>query len=156
VTQTGEQIHASEPRAKDRTRSTVSGAPLSRAELQLIDAWWRAANYLSVYRGDEACVLAYDVFTHRLVGGQIAAMTGSLRGFDVLVMTGGIGEGSPEVRADVAAALGYLGVRLDASTNAAARSDADVSAVGATVRTVVITAGEDAEIARQVRSVLSD
>lgn len=108
-----------------------------------------------VNRGDEACVLAYDVFTHRLVG-QIAAMTGSLGGFDVLVMTGGIGEGSPEVRADVAAALGYLGVRLDASTNAAARSDADVSAVGATVRTVVITAREDAEIARQVRSVLSD
>ncbi|GAA2110095.1 phosphoketolase family protein [Nocardioides furvisabuli] len=30
------------------TTSTVSGRPLGRAELRRIDAWWRAANYLSV------------------------------------------------------------------------------------------------------------
>ena len=34
--------------AKDKTRSTVGGRPLSRTELARIDAWWRAANYLSV------------------------------------------------------------------------------------------------------------
>jgi xylulose-5-phosphate/fructose-6-phosphate phosphoketolase len=32
----------------ERTRSTVTGRPLSKAELRHIDAWWRAANYLSV------------------------------------------------------------------------------------------------------------
>ncbi len=32
----------------DRTRSTIQGRPLRRAELRRIDAWWRAANYLSV------------------------------------------------------------------------------------------------------------
>src|SRR3954465_4436095 len=31
-----------------RTTSTVTGRPLSKAELKRIDAWWRAANYLSV------------------------------------------------------------------------------------------------------------
>ena len=31
-----------------RTRSTVTGRPLGRSELRRIDAWWRAANYLSV------------------------------------------------------------------------------------------------------------
>ena len=30
------------------TTSTIKGRPLSRAELGSIDAWWRAANYLSV------------------------------------------------------------------------------------------------------------
>ncbi len=30
------------------TRSTVEGAPLGREELRRLDAWWRAANYLSV------------------------------------------------------------------------------------------------------------
>ncbi|QCX27685.1 phosphoketolase family protein [Nocardioides jishulii] len=30
------------------TNSTVSGQPLSPAELRRVDAWWRAANYLSV------------------------------------------------------------------------------------------------------------
>src|SRR4051812_1543482 len=32
----------------DRTRSTVTGRPLAKAELGRIDKWWRAANYLSV------------------------------------------------------------------------------------------------------------
>ena len=32
----------------EQTRSTVGGVPLSKAELARIDAWWRAANYLSV------------------------------------------------------------------------------------------------------------
>ena len=32
----------------DRTTSTISGRPLGRTELRRIDAWWRAANYLSV------------------------------------------------------------------------------------------------------------
>jgi xylulose-5-phosphate/fructose-6-phosphate phosphoketolase len=32
----------------DRTFSTVTGRPLSKAELARIDKWWRAANYLSV------------------------------------------------------------------------------------------------------------
>ena len=105
-------------------------------------------------RGDAACALAYDVFLHRLVH-EIAAMTGSAGGLDVLVMTGGIGERSPEVRADAAAALGFLGVAVDAAANEAARGDADISAPDATVRTVVVTAREDAEIARQVRFVLS-
>ena len=33
--------------AKDKTRSTVGGRPLSRTELTPLDQWWRAANYLS-------------------------------------------------------------------------------------------------------------
>src|SRR3954466_450612 len=32
----------------DRTRSTVTGRPLPKADLRRIDRWWRAANYLSV------------------------------------------------------------------------------------------------------------
>src|SRR4051812_46085882 len=32
----------------DRTRSTVTGRPLAKAELGRIDKWWRAGNYLSV------------------------------------------------------------------------------------------------------------
>ena len=35
-------------RAQGTARSTTKGAPLSREELNKIDAYWRAANYLSV------------------------------------------------------------------------------------------------------------
>jgi acetate kinase len=51
--------------------------------------------------------------------------------------------------------LSFLGVRVDASRNEGARGDADVSAPDAVVRTVVVEAREDLEIAAQVRAVLS-
>ncbi len=48
----------------------------------------------------------------------------------------------------------FLGAAIDEQRNQAASSDADITAPGAAVRTLVITAREDIEIARQVRTVL--
>jgi acetate kinase len=45
-------------------------------------------------------------------------------------------------------------VEVDRSANEMASKDADISAAGAAVRTVVVTAREDLEIARQVRGLL--
>jgi len=98
--------------------------------------------------------LAVDVYLHRLRA-EIAAMTAALNGLDVLVFTGGVGEHDPQVRAAAVAGLAFLGVAADEERNAAARSDADITAPGAAVRTVVVTAREDIEIARQARSVLA-
>jgi acetate kinase len=104
--------------------------------------------------GDEDCALAFDVFVHRLCR-EIAAMTAAIGGLDVLVMTGGVGEHAPLVRGRVADRLAYLGIRLDPGRNESASGDADISAAGAGVRTVVVTAREDLEIARQVAEHLS-
>ncbi|QEC49839.1 acetate/propionate family kinase [Baekduia soli] len=101
--------------------------------------------------GDERCVLGRDAYVHRLRA-AIAAMAAALGGLDTLVFTGGAGEHAPELRARAAAGLGFLGVVLHDARNAAARHDADISATGAAVRTHVLTAREDAEIARQVRA----
>jgi acetate kinase len=97
--------------------------------------------------------LAVDVYVHRLAA-QIAAMTASLGGLDVLVFTGGVGEHAPQIRLRAGARLGFLGVAVDAGRNDHARSDADISAPGADVRTLVITAREDLEIAAGARKVL--
>jgi len=104
--------------------------------------------------GDPDCALAIDVFVHRLCR-EIAAMTAAIGGLDVLVMTGGIGEHSPDIRADVAARLGYLGVDIDDGANGRTDADADISRPGAATHTVVVTAREDVEIARQVVHVIS-
>jgi acetate kinase len=108
--------------------------------------------------GDESDVghrarLALDVYVHRLRGG-IAAMAASLGGLDVLVFTGGVGERSAAVRERAVAGLAFLGVELDVARNAAVRGDAEIGAGGSGVSTLVITAREDLEIARQVRAVL--
>jgi acetate kinase len=102
--------------------------------------------------GDERARRALDVYVHRLTR-EIGAMVASAGGIDVLVFTGGVGERAAPVRARAAERLAFLGVELDGRVNEAASGDVDVSGSGATVRTLVIEAREDLEIARQVRAV---
>jgi acetate kinase len=97
--------------------------------------------------------LALEVYLHSLRAG-IAAMAAAIGGLDALVFTGGVGERSAPVRAGAAAGLSFLGVSLDRRRNDGAHADAEIGAAGAAVRTLVITAREDLEIARQVRAVL--
>jgi acetate kinase len=104
--------------------------------------------------GDEPARLALDVYLHRLRS-QIAAMTASLGGLDVLAFTGGVGEHAPEIRARATAGLGFLGVAIDAHANAGTTSDAEITASRAAVRTLVLQAREDLEMTRQCRQVLS-
>lgn len=103
--------------------------------------------------GDPEARLALDVYVHRLRA-AVAAMAAAMNGLDALVFTGGVGERGAGVRTAAAAGLGFLGVALDGERNQAVEGDADVSAVGARVRTLVVRAREDLEIARQVRAVL--
>jgi acetate kinase len=104
--------------------------------------------------GSPAALLAIDVHTHRLRQ-EIASMTAALDGLDALVFTGGIGEHQPQVRAEAAAGLGFLGVAIDPARNdEATGGDTEISASSAKVRTLVVTAREDVEIARQVRATL--
>jgi acetate kinase len=105
--------------------------------------------------GDAHAQLAFDVFVHRLRA-EIGSMAASLNGPDALVFTGGIGQNSPEVRSAVAEGLGFLGVALDQAANSAIDGDGDVSAAEAPVRTLVVHAREDIEVARDVRRVLSN
>ena len=104
--------------------------------------------------GDDAAALAYEVFGHSLAR-EAGAMAGATGGFDALCLTGGIGEHSARVRADLAARLPHLGVAVDAQLNASAGGDADITAPGAAVRTLVVTSREDLQIARETRALLS-
>ncbi len=103
--------------------------------------------------GEPDAQLALDVFVHRLVIG-IGAMTAAASGLDALVFTGGVGEHSPIIRQMAAERLGYLGVEVDAAANKAGRLDSDITSGDGRVRTLVIAAREDLQIARESRRVL--
>lgn len=105
--------------------------------------------------GDARCKLARDVYLHRLCG-CAASMAATLGGLDVLVFTGGVGENSAEIRWRAMEGLRFLGVRPDASRNDAGKGDMEIGSPDAPVRSLVISAREDLEIARQVRSVLGE
>jgi acetate kinase len=102
---------------------------------------------------DPRAVLALAVYEHHLRAG-IAAMAAAMGGIDALAFCGGVGEHAAAVRAGAAAGLGFLGVRIDAALNADRGGDRDVSAAGSGVKTFVVAAREDLEIARQVRGLL--
>ncbi|MDA2814511.1 acetate/propionate family kinase [Nocardiopsis sp. RSe5-2] len=102
---------------------------------------------------DPVARLGLGVYLHRLRA-KIAAMAAALNGLDTLVFTGGVGEHQPPVRAGAAEGLAFLGVALDTGANEGARTDTDITAPGANVRTLVITAREDLEIDGEVRRTL--
>ncbi|MBF6507499.1 acetate/propionate family kinase [Nocardia farcinica] len=101
--------------------------------------------------GDGDAAVAFDVYRRSLVR-YAGAMVAVLGGLDLLVFTGGTGEHQPPVRAAVCEALSFAGAALDPERNEAASGDADITAVGAPVRTAVVQAREDLEIARQTRA----
>jgi acetate kinase len=100
--------------------------------------------------GDSA---ALEVYLHRLRG-LIAAMAAAMDGLDLLVFTGGIGEHAAPVRSGAARGLGFLGVAVDEELNQRS-GDREIGLSGAPVRTLVVAAREDLEIARQVRELLA-
>ena len=107
--------------------------------------------------GDPRAVLGRDVYLHRLRA-SIASMAAAMGGLDVLVFTGGVGENSPEIRSRASAGLAFLGVAVDESRNTldkkARGDDWEITAQDARIRTFVIAAREDKQIAAEVRSLL--
>lgn len=103
--------------------------------------------------GDPDCVLAYDVFVHRLRR-EIGAMAASAGGVDVLAFTGGIGENAADVRRDTVDGLAHLDLAVDLDANGTAAPDADITAGGSAATVLVLAASEDLEIAREATEVL--
>lgn len=84
----------------------------------------------------------------------IGAFAAALAGLDVLVFTGGIGENAPLIRARICENLGFLGIQLDATRNAA--GDPLISADASRVSVRVIRTDEEAMIAKAVHHVLQE
>ncbi|WP_086824057.1 acetate/propionate family kinase [Allokutzneria sp. NRRL B-24872] len=105
--------------------------------------------------GDENAELAVGVYLHRLCA-SVAGMVAALGGIDVLVFTGGVGENDAGLRAEVAQRLSWLGLGIDERANAEAVRgvEGEISSAGSRVRTAVVRAREDVEIAAQTRAVL--
>lgn len=103
---------------------------------------------------DPDAQLALAVYLHRLAA-SVAAMTAALGGLDALVLTGGVGEASAEVRRLLVERLDYLGLALDPVANARVDGDGDVSGPDAPARVLVVHAREDVEIARGTRAALA-
>jgi acetate kinase len=75
--------------------------------------------------------LALDCFAYR-IGREIASLAGALGGLDALILTAGVGENSPEMRARICGRAVWLGIQLDeaANRNGGPRISTSASRVG--------------------------
>jgi acetate kinase len=105
--------------------------------------------------GNQRAQLAFDIFLHRLRAG-IGSMLASLNGADAIIFTGGIGENSPEVRAETCKHFSFLELALDTTKNSAKPVDTDIASPESAVRILVIRAQEDWAIARECWKLLSN
>ena len=100
--------------------------------------------------GSSRAALAIDVFCYQ-VKKYIGAFAASLGGVDVLVFTGGIGEHSPSIRAQICQGLDFLGIALDPAKN----EDVEEGAIGkGPCEVLVIKTQEELMVARQARNLL--
>jgi acetate kinase len=107
--------------------------------------------------GNKRAQLAFDIFAYR-VKKYIGAYGAAMGGLDAVTFTGGIGENSPEVRADSCSGLAFLGVEIDAEANRKAPRGEEVlvSVPGARAAVAVIPTNEERVIARDTVRVLGN
>ncbi|WP_036540931.1 acetate/propionate family kinase, partial [Nocardia cyriacigeorgica] len=106
--------------------------------------------------GDPAARLAYDVYIHRLRR-YLGAYLVELGGVDAITFTAGVGENSPDVRADALAGLERFGIAVDPERNRAKdRSARFISPAGAEVAVLVVPTNEELAIARAAQAVVAE
>jgi acetate kinase len=101
---------------------------------------------------DPACRLAVAAYAYGIKK-TIGALAAALGGLDTLVVSGGIGEHAPAVRARICDGLTFLGIELDPVRNDANALVISTSAARVVVR--VIPTDEELMIARAVHGVLA-
>ena len=105
--------------------------------------------------GDADAALAVDVMVHRLRK-YIGAYAVVLGRVDALAFTGGIGENSSLVRAEVLSGLGVLGVELDTGANDEGEPERRVTTDGSRIPAWVVPTNEELEIARACLDLVGD
>ncbi|MEZ4087540.1 MAG: acetate kinase [Candidatus Gracilibacteria bacterium] len=106
---------------------------------------------LATRKSNKKSQLAIDIFCYK-VAQKIAAFTASLQGLDAIAFTGGIGENSGYIRAQICQYLPHLGVKVDAAKNRA--NTTLFSVKGSKVSLLAIPADEEKEIASQTLKLL--
>jgi len=109
--------------------------------------------------GDRRAKLAIDVFCYR-VKKYLGAYLAAINGADAIVFAGGIGERSPDIRAQICAGLDWLGISVDAARNARLTGAEDsregrIDAESSRIAVWVIPTDEELLIARDTWRVVT-
>lgn len=104
--------------------------------------------------GNERAKLALDIFCYKVTK-RIASASAAMGGVDAVVFTAGVGENSAELREQMVANLGFMGIKIDPEKNKVRGVERDISAADATVRTLLIPTDEELVIATDTAEIVS-
>ncbi len=107
--------------------------------------------------GESRALVALKAYCYR-VRKYIGAYVASMGGMDAVIFTGGIGQGSAEVRALALQGLDCMGIRLDAQRNRDARGFEEVCRIStddSPVEVLVVPTDEERMMAREALRALS-
>jgi acetate kinase len=99
----------------------------------------------------EKALKLFEASIRSYVGSYMALLGGA----DVIVFTGGIGENSDRIRANVCRNMEWAGVELCPTRNAGVKGEACLSKDGSKVQVWTVPTNEELVVARQTRDVLS-
>lgn len=106
-------------------------------------------------KGDKRALLAKDILVYEIkkyIGSYAAAMNG----LDAVLFTGGIGENSDDVRAEVCRNMNFFGIKLDEEANNGCRGQLKrISAPDSRVEVWIVPTNEELLIARDTLSLIS-
>ncbi|ASW56560.1 acetate kinase [Plantactinospora sp. KBS50] len=103
--------------------------------------------------GDPSAELAFEIYCRR-IREYVGAYYALLGWVDAITFTAGVGERSPEVRAEALAGLGRLGIAVDPGLNLGT-GDRNIAVPGAEVAVCVVGTDEEREIARETRALIN-
>jgi acetate kinase len=102
-------------------------------------------------KGNNRALLAFKTFCYQ-VRKYIGAYYAAMGGLDVLIFTGGIGQGSAGVRSFASQGLGHMGIIVDEKKNQSAdgfKDVCDISAENSSIKILVVPTNEELMIARE-------
>jgi len=106
-------------------------------------------------KGDKRALLAKDILVYEIkkyIGSYAAAMNG----LDAVLFTGGIGENSDDVRAEVCRNMDFFGIKLDEEANNGCRGQLKrISTPDSRVEVWIVPTNEELLIARDTLSLIS-
>ena len=109
---------------------------------------------LASYEADKPkATTAIEIFT-KTIAEFVAKYAFSLKGLDVLVFTGGIGENQINIRKKICENLEWMGLKLDLAKNEVRSEETKVSAEDSKILAYIIPTDEEMVIARDTKAIV--
>ena len=109
--------------------------------------------YAAAEAGDKKAILAKEMLDYQVTK-YIGSYAAAMGGVDAVVFTAGIGENTWQLRENVSNALKFMGMGVDHEKNQCRGVERDISAEGATVKTLIIPTNEELMIAMDTEALV--